>query len=189
MRTDVFPFIKVVGLARRKERIDELTKKLEGKGEKLYAFKTDVTKEEDILKAFEWIKENVGPVHILINDAGIARPGNMIDGNTDFWKQIIETNVIGLSIATREAIKDMRANNVDGHIVHINSYAGHCVPNFPGMNIYPATKHAVTALTETLRQELNSIGSKIKISVSEEYKKSSCFISAYKCLRVSVQGM
>ncbi|RZC34884.1 adh short domain containing protein [Asbolus verrucosus] len=58
----------------------------------------------------------------------------------------------------------MRANNIDGHIVHINSIAGHKVPNFPGINVYPASKYAVTALTETLRQELNQLGSKIKIS-------------------------
>lgn len=54
---------------------------------------------------------------------------------------------------------------VDGHIVHINSISGHKILNIPYLSVYPASKHAVTALTETLRQELNSIGSKIKITV------------------------
>ncbi|KAF2902138.1 hypothetical protein ILUMI_04046 [Ignelater luminosus] len=173
--------LKVVGLARRKEKIDELAKRLEGKTGKLYALKTDITKEEDVLKAFEWIKENVGPVHILINNSGVVMSGYMMDGKTDLWKSTLDINVLGLCIATREAIRDMRANNVNGHIVHINSYAGHCVPNAPGMNIYPASKHGVTALTETLRQELNSIGSKIKISsVSPGYVKTQIFEAGAK---------
>ncbi|KAF2902132.1 hypothetical protein ILUMI_04040 [Ignelater luminosus] len=156
--------LKVVGLARRKEKLEELAKKLEGKKGKLYAYQTDMTKEEDILEAFQWAKNNLGPIHILVNNAGIARTTNLTNGNTKFWKEILDTNVLGLCIATREAVKDMRENNVAGHIIHINSVAGHIVPYFPDLNVYSASKYAVTALTETLRQELNSIGSKIKIT-------------------------
>ena len=53
----------------------------------------------------------------------------------------------------------------DGHIIHINSAAGHRVFS-PQFNVYPASKFAVTALTETLRQELNSLGTKIRVTVS-----------------------
>jgi len=156
--------VTVVGLARRKEKVEELARKLQGSPGKLYAIATDITKEEDILKAFKWIKYNLGPVHILVNNAGVGRATNLIEGDTKLWKDIIDTNVMGLCIATREAVNDMRANKVDGHIIHINSIVGHTVLNIPDTNIYPASKHAVTALTETLRQELNSIGSKIKIT-------------------------
>ncbi|KAF2901343.1 hypothetical protein ILUMI_04849 [Ignelater luminosus] len=168
----------VVALARRKEKIDELAKTLENKNGKIFPIKADVSKEQDILDAFRWVKDNVGPVHILINSAGVNRNTNLRDGDTSMWKEIMDTNVLGLCIATREAIKDMRANNVDGHIVHLNSIAGHKVPHFPQVNVYPASKHAVTALTETLRQELNSIGSKIKITsispgvVKTEFRKA-----------------
>ncbi|RZC42511.1 hypothetical protein BDFB_002988 [Asbolus verrucosus] len=58
----------------------------------------------------------------------------------------------------------MKANNINGHIIHINSIFGHNVPNYPNLNVYPASKYAVTALTETLRQELNQLGSKIRIT-------------------------
>jgi len=156
--------LKVVGLARRKDKIEELAKTLEGKNGKLYPIRADVSKEEDILNTFKWVKDNLGPVHILINNAGLKRNTNLIKGETKLWEEIMDTNVLGLCIATREAVKDMRANNVDGHIVHINSMSGHRVPNLPQSSVYPASKHAVTALTETLRLELNSIGSKIKIT-------------------------
>lgn len=62
----------------------------------------------------------------------------------------------------------MREHNIDGHIVHINSIAGHKVPYFPISNVYPSSKYAVTALTETLRIELNTLQSKIKVSVSND---------------------
>ncbi|KAF5288873.1 hypothetical protein FQA39_LY03752 [Lamprigera yunnana] len=149
----------VVGIARRKEKIQELST-----SENLYAVKADVTKEEDILNAFKWIKDNVGPIHILVNSAGIARVTNLSEGNTDYWREVFDVNVVALCIATREAIKVMRENNIDGHIVHLNSIGGHKVLNLPQTNVLNASKHAVTALTEALRLELNAIQSKIKIS-------------------------
>ncbi|XP_018576644.1 farnesol dehydrogenase-like [Anoplophora glabripennis] len=156
--------LKVAALARRKDRLEALAKKLSGKKGKLYPVKTDVSKEEDILNAFKWIKENLGPVHILVNNAGVGGHTTLADGDTEIWKNIINVNVLGLSIATREAIRDMKANNVDGHIIHINSIAGHQVIDFPGLNVYPASKFAVTALAETLRLELLNSKSKIKIT-------------------------
>ncbi|KAJ8949210.1 hypothetical protein NQ318_021703 [Aromia moschata] len=129
---------------------------------KFYPVTTDVSKEEDILRAFAWVKENLGPVHILVNNAGIGKTEHLHDGNIEDWKSIFKINVLGLCIVTREAIKDMKANNIDGHIIHINSILGHQVD--PGLSVYPASKFAVTALAETLRLELNSLKSKIKIT-------------------------
>lgn len=124
-----------------------------------------MSKEEDILNGFKWVTNNVGPVAILVNNAGLLQETNLVDGDTAKWKRTFDINVLGLCIATREAVKIMRENKIDGHIIHINSVVGHTVPNFPGSNVYPASKHSVTALTETLRQEFNHIGVKIKISV------------------------
>ncbi|KAF2904856.1 hypothetical protein ILUMI_01327 [Ignelater luminosus] len=154
--------LKVVGLARRKEKLDNLAKTLHGKSGKFYGIKADICNEEDILKAFNWAKENLGPIHILINNAGLGRPTSLIEGDTSDFKKVLDTNVLGLTICTREAVKDMRNNKIDGHIIHVNSVAGHYVPQVPNMNIYPASKYAVTALTETLRYELNFIGCRIK---------------------------
>ncbi|KAJ3651661.1 hypothetical protein Zmor_017686 [Zophobas morio] len=154
--------ITVAGLARRSELIEEKAKQLSAKPGKLHAIKTDMTKEEDILNAFKWTEENLGHVYILINSAGVAKDNFLRNGDTADWKQTFDVNVMGLCIATREAIKIMSANNINGHIIHINSVLGHKVVPFPGINVYIASKYAVTALTETLRQELSVIDSKIK---------------------------
>jgi len=62
------------------------------------------------------------------------------------WREILDVNVIALSIVTRESIAMMRANNVDdGHIININSMSGH---RLVGLPMYSASKFAVTALTE-----------------------------------------
>ncbi|EFA12017.1 farnesol dehydrogenase [Tribolium castaneum] len=156
--------LQVAGFARRSERVQELAKKLQDKKGKLFAVKVDLTNEEEIIKGFKWVTDNLGPVHILVNNAGVIQPTNLTEGDTKMWKKILDTNVLGLSIATREAVKIMNEKKIDGHIVHINSVAGHTVPNIPNINMYPASKHAVTALTETLRQELNHLGLKIKIT-------------------------
>ncbi|XP_044262330.1 farnesol dehydrogenase-like [Tribolium madens] len=156
--------LQVAGFARRSERVEKLAKKLQGKKGKLVAVKVDITKEEDIIKGFKWVLDNLGPVHILVNNAGILQPTNLTEGETKMWKKILDTNVLGLCIATREAVKIMKAGKIDGHIVHINSVTGHSVPKIPNLNVYPASKHAVTALTESLRQELNQLGLKIKIT-------------------------
>lgn len=125
--------------------------------------------EQDILNAFNWTLKNVGPVHILINNAGLNQLNELINGDTEKWKTVLDVNILGLCIATREAVKQMQEHNIAGHIVHINSIAGYKVVDVPGLNVYAGTKHAVTALTETLRLELNRAGSKIKISVNMEF--------------------
>ena len=68
--------VKVVGVARRVDRIEELKEKLKNEGE-LIALKGDISKEEDIVNIFEWIKKNLRTVHVLVNSAGICRVGKL----------------------------------------------------------------------------------------------------------------
>uniref|UniRef100_A0A6I8QMH2 Dehydrogenase/reductase (SDR family) member 11 n=1 Tax=Xenopus tropicalis TaxID=8364 RepID=A0A6I8QMH2_XENTR len=75
----------------------------------------------------------------------------------------IEVNVLALSICTREAYQSMKERNIDdGHIININSMSGHRVLPSTVMHFYSATKYAVTALTEGLRQELREEKSHIR---------------------------
>ncbi|XP_063930183.1 farnesol dehydrogenase-like [Zophobas morio] len=154
----------VVGLARRSERIEKRSKALDGKKGKLYAVRTDMSKEEEILRAFQWVESNLGHVHILINNAAVLKESYLHEGKTEDWRATLDVNVLGLCTATREAFKIMRANGISGHIININSLIGHKLANIPIFNVYSASKYAVGALSGILRQELDNLNSKIKVT-------------------------
>lgn len=80
----------MVGIARRKDRVEELAAKLKDDKGKLYAVRADLMKKEDILEAFDWIGKNVGPISILINNAGLGRKTNLINGIKYFLLMYIE---------------------------------------------------------------------------------------------------
>ncbi|XP_068086562.1 farnesol dehydrogenase-like [Anabrus simplex] len=173
--------LHVVALARRQEKVQEaVSNAREGAKTrnrcnryhpsqvptgKLYPRKCDVQKEEDILATFKWVAETLGRVDILVNNAGVAGEASVAECPTEEWTRILDTNVLGLSICTREAVKIMRSKGVnDGHIVHISSIAGHLPPRSGKGSMYAASKHAVRALTEGLRKDFVEHKENIKIT-------------------------
>lgn len=156
--------LKVVGLARRVERVQELSKSLQSATGKLHAVKCDVSNESDVQTAFKWVKDNLGGVDILINNAAVASDTSLTGGSTEELKKMLDVNVLGLSVCTKLAFQSMKERGVDdGHIIHINSMAGH-IPPPEYYAMYFATKHAVTALTEGLRKEILKLKSKIRVT-------------------------
>nr|CAD7614220.1 unnamed protein product [Timema genevievae] len=159
--------LQVVGLARRLDRLEELRDQIQDAPGKFHPIKCDITNEEDILAAFEWTKEHLNGVDILVNNAGVGTIQTLIENTTSELRKILDVNVLGLSICTREAVKSMRERGIDdGHIIHINSVAGHCYSDFPSIHFYSGSKHAVTVLTEGLRRELVQLNSHIRVTVS-----------------------
>lgn len=95
----------------------------------------------------------------------------MSDDNVADLCNVINTNLFGTLFCTKIAYKMMQKNDSMGHIINVNSILGHGVPKIGGQapitNVYPSTKHAITAMTEVLRQELNYMeNKKVKVSVS-----------------------
>lgn len=161
----------VVGLARRlvKMKTKVLPTIAADKQHNFHCFKCDVGDEGSVKEAFEWVQRQFGGVDVLINNAGVAKSTSLLaENNSQDITDTINTNVMGVVWCTREAFRSMKQRKVNGHVVIINSVAGHKVPVIPGMslNIYPASKHAVTAMTEVLRQEFSAEKTKIKITVS-----------------------
>ncbi|XP_033212332.1 farnesol dehydrogenase-like [Belonocnema kinseyi] len=70
-------------------------KPIEGKG-KFYALNCDVSKEQDVNQIFEWVKENLGGVHILVKNAGVVILRKIIDTNKDMWDKDVGVNIMGL---------------------------------------------------------------------------------------------
>lgn len=162
--------VNVIGLARRSEKIEELIKELGQTKGKAYAYKCDVSDPQSVTEAFKWIEAEFNVINILVNNAGIGRNARILeDGDEAFNKmnEVFDTNVRGLTHCTREAFRLMKKSNDYGLIININSILGHSVP-FAGFssNIYSASKHAVTALTAQLRNELViSDNHKVRVTV------------------------
>uniref|UniRef100_A0A3P9BMZ4 Dehydrogenase/reductase SDR family member 11 n=1 Tax=Maylandia zebra TaxID=106582 RepID=A0A3P9BMZ4_9CICH len=112
---------------------------------------------------FAAIKEQHKGVDVCINNAGLAHPEPLLSGKTSSWKNMMDVNVFGLSICAHEAYQSMKERHVDdGHIININSVGGYHVYPVPDLHFYMATKFAVTALTEGLRQELRAENTHIR---------------------------
>ncbi|XP_037045369.1 farnesol dehydrogenase-like [Bradysia coprophila] len=170
----------VVGLARRKDRVEALKKDIPSNATgKLYAVKCDITRDDDIVKAFGWIVFELGGIDVLVNNAGIVKMIPLLEeGNEDSLKSVLQTNLWGLVLCTKKAVEIMRRKKtVGGHIININSIAGHkVIGSFgrqPVSNVYPCSKFGVTALTEVLRQEFAFENMKMKVtSISPGFVKT-----------------
>ncbi|XP_071946357.1 dehydrogenase/reductase SDR family member 11-like [Antedon mediterranea] len=138
----------------------------------LYPVKCDVSKENEILAMFAEIKDKFGGVDVCINNAGLSIDCPLMSGKTEDWRRLLEVNVLGLSVCTREALSQMESKGVDdGHIFNLSSLGGHKV--LEGIPFYCGTKHMVTALTEGLRQELRAKKSNIRVTcISPGYVKT-----------------
>ncbi|XP_018614247.1 dehydrogenase/reductase SDR family member 11 [Scleropages formosus] len=159
--------MKVVGCARSVDKIEKLAAECQSAGYQgtLIPYKCDLSSEEEILSMFSAIKTLHQGVDVCINNAGLARPESLLSGKTDGWRTMIDVNILALSICTREAYQSMKERNVDdGHIININSMSGHRVVPSSVVHFYSATKYAVTALTEGLRQELREAKTHIRAS-------------------------
>ena len=151
--------VRVAVMARRRDRLEELAAKADAQ---MLLLPVDLRDEEAVLEAFRQVRERWGGVDILINSAGLGRDAPLLSGETAAWREMLEVNVVALSICTREAIRSMRERNDRGHVIHISSITAHRVS--AGASVYTASKAAVRSLTESLRLELHEAGSAIRVS-------------------------
>jgi NADP-dependent 3-hydroxy acid dehydrogenase YdfG len=143
---------KIVAGARRVERLEELKKAVEKHGGEIIIQELDVTKLEDCNNFAKIAIERFGNIDILINNAGIMPLSFFKNLKIDEWDRMVDVNIKGVFYCTSAVIQFMLKNK-SGHIVNISSTAGRIV--FPAGSIYCATKHAITAFSEGLRQEFS----------------------------------
>jgi NADP-dependent 3-hydroxy acid dehydrogenase YdfG len=149
---------KVVLGARREDRLMAVAREVGGQGLPL-----DVMQPASIEAFVRVVAAEYGQVEILVNNAGLAaglQP--LAEGNDQDWVQMMETNVLGLLRVTRAMLPLLR-RAPRAHIVNLGSVAGFEV--YPGGVGYTASKHAVRAITKTLRLEL--LGEPIRVTEIE----------------------
>lgn len=150
--------LHVILCGRRQERLDALQKEL-SEITKVHTLNFDVRDKEVVFKQLQNLPEPFSKIDILINNAGNAHGKDPIDeGNTDDWDAMIDINVKGLLYVTKAILPQM-IDRKSGHIINIGSTAGKEV--YPTGNVYCASKHAVDAINEGMRLDLNGKGIKI----------------------------
>jgi 3-hydroxy acid dehydrogenase/malonic semialdehyde reductase len=146
---------------RRLERLNQLKEELENDYSiKVQVLNFDIRNLEDTQQFIKSIDRSIAPtIDILINNAGLAAGYGPIDeGKYEDWDTMIDTNVKGLLYISREIIPIMKEQGF-GHIINISSTAGKDV--YQNGNVYCASKHAVDALTKSMRIDLLNYGIKV----------------------------
>ncbi|TBV25097.1 NAD(P)-dependent oxidoreductase [Meridianimaribacter sp. CL38] len=150
--------INLILCGRRQERLEIVKKALE-KETDVVTLNFDVRHKNETLDAIASLPENFKTIDILINNAGNAHGLDPIqDGSLDDWDAMMDINVKGLLYVSKAIIPQMTERK-SGHIINIGSSAGKEV--YPKGNVYCASKHAVLAITEGMRIDLNEFGIKV----------------------------
>lgn len=152
---------KLILSARRVERLQELAQELtQQQGKEHHIMPLDVRDADQVVQQLKNLPVKWRDIDVLINNAGLALDTLPIqEGIAAHWDTMIDTNIKGLLYVSRAVLPGMIERN-SGHIVNIGSIAGHeCYPNG---NVYAATKHAVHAISKSMRLDL--LGKPIRVT-------------------------
>jgi 3-oxoacyl-[acyl-carrier protein] reductase len=142
---------------------------------KVSAATADVTDLESVTHAVEHIKSDLGPIDILINNAGIAKFGGFLDLSPEEWEKIIQVNLMGVYNVTRVVLPGM-IERKSGDIMNISSSAGQ--KGAPVTSAYSASKFAVLGLTESLMLEVRKHNIRVTALTPLEVRKHNIRVTA-----------
>lgn len=152
---------KLILAARRLERLQQLADTLVKEfGIEIHLLQLDVRDRNAVEEAISTLPSAWSDIDILINNAGLSRGLDKLhEGSFQDWEDMIDTNVKGLLYVSRYVIPGMVSRD-RGHVVNLGSIAGH--QTYPGGNVYCATKAAVRAISEGLKQDL--LGTRVRVT-------------------------
>ena len=141
---------RVVVAARRTERLETLVADITRSGGSARFRAVDVTRQADVQALVDYAKAEFGRVDVLVNNAGVMPLSPLTALKVDEWDRMIDVNIRGVLYGIAAALPDMKARG-EGHIINVASIGAHAV--VPTAAVYCATKYAVWAISEGLRQE------------------------------------
>lgn len=144
---------RVAAGARRTDRLEDLRREASSVGAQVTCRKLDVSDRESCEQFVSSAVQEWGSIDVLVNNAGLMPLSFVKKLKVDEWDRMIDVNIKGVMYCTAAVLPHMTARK-SGHIVNVSSVAGRIV--FPAGSVYCATKHAVTAFSEGLRQELSA---------------------------------
>ena len=145
--------------ARRADRLADLVQRIEGEGGRALALDLDVTDEAQCRAAVERTTVELGGLDVLVNNAGVMLLGPLEGADTEDWRRMIHTNVLGLMYMTHAALPHLLERS--GDVVNVSSVAGRTAR--AGAGVYNASKWAVGAFSESLRQEVTGRGVRVVV--------------------------
>ncbi|MDA9564222.1 SDR family NAD(P)-dependent oxidoreductase [Flavobacteriales bacterium] len=149
---------QLVLCGRREDRLTALSEEL-NEQTSVHTLRFDVRDKEAVQEAISGTPESFSEIDVLVNNAGNAHGLDLIqDGNTDDWDAMLDINVKGLLYVSKAIIPSMISRK-KGHIINIGSSAGKEV--YPKGNVYCASKHAVDAINQGMRIDLNAHGIRV----------------------------
>ena len=137
--------------ARRADRLQSLAKELNSSGGNAFAVTTDVTQCDQVKRLVDKAVQTYGRIDVMINNAGLMPQSPLERLKIDEWDRMIDVNIKGVLYGIAAALPYMKEQKA-GHIINVSSVAGHKVG--PDFAVYAATKFAVRALSEGMRQEV-----------------------------------
>ncbi|MFE3442081.1 SDR family oxidoreductase [Nocardia sp. NPDC059180] len=136
--------------------IDETTVKESGTHRDFEVYgRLDVTDQASFEAFLDEVERTLGPIDVLINNAGIMPTGKLVDEPDEVTRRILDINVYGVILGSKLALARMLPRR-SGHVINIASLAGET--HIPGLATYNASKHAVLGFTDTLREEYRGSG-------------------------------
>jgi len=148
-------------------RLTEVEGALSSAGVAVLAYPGDVTQPDELTVAVNTFARAHDGVDIMINNAGVACAGTMMETSLDTWHWIISTNLLGIIHGSRAAIPHLQRNG-RGLLINVASAAAFAAA--PGMIAYNATKAAVLSISETLSGELRSSGTQVSVVMPTYFK-------------------
>lgn len=151
----------VVLLARRTELLESIAQGIRKAGGAADCFQADVADEQQAIAAVRWAEKTFGRVDILINNAGIIRPGPVATSDSQGWRDTFDINLLAPMYLSQAVLPAMQARG-DGHIVMISSNAARIAPS-PGNAAYAVSKYGINVLSAALRKEVAATGVRVTV--------------------------